>query len=165
MSSDEGFANTTAYGAGDALPSHPALAKLAASGVDPSQIVRLDGIVGTPPATGVLRLYPLMTDLTVSVDVPASEVLHVGHLDGDRAIVWIRKHVEVTFVRTVRLTAAAVRQLASEDTGTVSASSAEPVSDRLNIRMAETVGPVGVCHSYCAVCQSNCLGICTSGPQ
>jgi hypothetical protein len=165
MSDDEGFANTTAFGAGDALPSHPALAKLSASGVDPSEIVRLDGIVGTPPATGVVRLYPRMTDLTVSVDIPASHVLHVGYLDGDRAIIWIRRDAEVTFIRTVQLAAAAVRQLLGEDMSRASAKPAESPSDRLNIRMAETAGPVGVCHSYCAVCQSNCLGICTSGPQ
>jgi hypothetical protein len=169
MASDEGSDSTQAASA--AIPSaHPVLARLAADGVDLSEVVGLRGVVGAAPGEGLLRLHPKLDDLTISVDIATADVLHVapGELPSDTVVVWVWRNTDVTFRRT------RVIHTSAEDVGrffgptpggggTPSRSRADMRSGRLHIRMnpralpQELLAACAVCTSRCATCMSHCI--------
>lgn len=145
---------------------HPALAKLAAEGVDVAEVIGLRGVVGAPPGDGVLRLHPRLDDLTISVDIAAKDVVHVTtatDLPNDVVVVWVRRTNEVTFRRTriVQTSAEAVSRFlgAIPDMGSAPG---EMRSGRLNIRLnpqglaEDMLARGGVCTSRCNTCMSRC---------
>jgi hypothetical protein len=170
MASEEG--SDSAQAASAEIPStHPVLARLAADGVDFSEVVGLRGLVGIAPGEGLFRLHPRLDDLTISVDIATGDVLHVaaGELPDDIVVAWVWRNADVTFRRT------RVVHTSAEDAGrffgptpdggvTPGRGRTEMRSGRLNIRMnaralpQELMAACGVCTSRCATCMSQCGG-------
>ncbi|MFF3305481.1 hypothetical protein [Streptomyces sp. NPDC002908] len=94
------------------------MTKLLAEGVDVSDVISLAGYVGPTTEGGPVQLFPSLQDLSVYVEIPADEILHVEKADEttppkDGVIVWLRNDSAVTFkrTRTVQTAARAVRHL------------------------------------------------------
>jgi hypothetical protein len=144
------------------------LAKLASDGIDVAEVVGLRGVVGTPPADGVLRLHPRIDDLTISVDIPPGDVVHVAAANGlpnDAVVAWARRDTEVTFRRT-RIVHTSAETVAGFLGGVsdIGGAPGEMRSGRLNIRLnprglpEEFLARGGVCTSRCNTCMSQCHG-------
>jgi hypothetical protein len=169
MAGEEGSDSTQAASA--AIPSaHPVLARLAADGVDLSEVVGLRGLVGTAPGEGLLRLHPQLNDLTISVDIATADVLHVaaGELPSDTVVAWVWRNTDVTFRRTrvVHTSAEDVSRFfgPTADGGvTPGRARTDMRSGRLHIRMnpralpQDLMAACAVCTSRCATCMSHCI--------
>lgn len=155
----------------DYIPANPELARMAADGVDVASVIALTGYVGASPAPGVIRLHPGLEDLSVSVDIRASDILATkdapaATMPMGGVIVWVSRTTDMTFrrTRTVSVTAQQVRGVFGAGPALGPASTGQ-VLDRLNIRLrpnlADKVPPV----YECGTCQStNCASHCIPPP-
>src|SRR5690348_1739652 len=87
------------------LPRHPELDQILASGVDMADVIALRGYVGSKPDDAVLRLHPGLEDLSISVEIPADEILATKDAPAETmpmggVIVWVSRTANVTFRRT-----------------------------------------------------------------
>ena len=57
------------------LPAHPELEQMVSSGVEMADVIALRGYVGSKPGDDVVKLYPGLEDMSISVDIPADEIL------------------------------------------------------------------------------------------
>jgi hypothetical protein len=102
----------------ESFPQHPVMGKLLAEGVDVSDVMSLAGYAGPTTEGGAVRLFPSLQDLSVYVEIPAGEILHVekaaeATLPNDGVIVWLRNESAVIFkrTRTVHTSARLVRHM------------------------------------------------------
>ena len=154
----------------DNIPLQAELAKLDADGVDVAGVIALLGYIGASPKEGVVRLHPRLGDLSVSIDIGATDILATREapaatLPLGGVIVWVSRTADVTFrrTRTVAATAQQVRRFFSARPA-VEASRYDP-RDRLNIRVRPDVPPVYECDTCTSrECggSSHCLPPCTS---
>jgi hypothetical protein len=165
----------------DNLREHQELIEMAETGAEMSDVIALRGYVGPSPREGVVRLYPGLDDMSVSVDIPSGEI--VATKDAPKVtmpmggvIVWVTRTANVTVrrTRTVLTTAQQVKRLFGA--GSAMDPSRRGVVDRLNIRLPKssarrTVPPVyqppdpNVCTSQCEiVCTESCY-TCQSLPE
>jgi hypothetical protein len=157
------------------IPANAELAELGAAGVEAADVIALLGYVGSSPKEGVVRLHPRLGDLSVSIDIAATDVLLTREapeatLPLGGVVLWVSRTADVTFrrTRTVAATAQQVKQFLSPGPA-VEAPGVVP-TDRLNIRMTHgkvpPAGPVDYCYSPGACGgTSHCLPPCQSHPQ
>lgn len=158
------------------FPQNPVMEKLLAEGVDVSDVMSLPGYAGPMDKGGPLRLFPSLQDLSVYVEIPAAEILHVEKaaettLPNNGIIVWLRNDTAVTFkrTRTVHTAARLVRHMfGGPDARTESPAGAgaplatqpplvESRHGRLRIMARNTmIADCAVCTSRCSVCTSRC---------
>ncbi|MFI7501840.1 hypothetical protein ACIBVL_25825 [Streptomyces sp. NPDC049687] len=166
----------------ESLPKNAVFEKLAAGGVDVSEVMSLPGYVGSMTEGRPVQLFPSLQDLSIYVEIPADAILHMEKaaettLPNNGVIVWVRNDTEVIFkrTRTVHTMARWVRHVfGSPDTHTESSAGAgaplvtkpqlvETSRGRLRI-MARDMMAADVCQSRCNTCQSRCL-TCQSRPM
>ncbi|WP_405886308.1 hypothetical protein OG762_49250 (plasmid) [Streptomyces sp. NBC_01136] len=156
--------------------------KLLAEGVDVSDVMSLPGYAGPMNEGDPVRLFPSLQDLSVYVEIPADEILHVEKaaettLPNDGVIVWLRNDSAVIFkrTRTVHTAARLVRHMFGGPGGRTESSAragaplvtqpqlVESRHGRLRI-MARDSTMAADCRSLCFVdppCQSTCR-VCQS---
>jgi hypothetical protein len=140
------------------IPGNPHLVKLMQAGAYNAFTFR--GYIGPGAAEGRIVLYPSLDDLSQSVEFSKSDVLGFADLPESvmplgAKIIWVKG--DATIVRrglTTPQRTIADKQPDVREAGRL----------RMQLRRFRA-GPVGVCHSLCAICQSNCLGICQSTPR
>lgn len=158
------------------LPAHPELDQLASSGAEMADVIALRGYVGSQPGDEVLRLYPGLEDMSVSVDIPADEILATkdapaATMPMGGVIVWVSRTANVKFrrTRTVATTAQQVRKFFGARSAIDPTTPPRPAG-RLNIQMPpfSTPAPSAVppvykppencipCTSCYITCQSKC---------
>lgn len=149
-----------------------ALAELADRGIDVGDVVAIAGYVGSSTDDAVVRLYPRLDDLAVSVEVAAADILTTadaptGALPLGGTVLWLRQSAELTVrrSRTVPASSRLVRRLVGVG-GVLGPSGGD---DRLGIRVhtaAAAVPPIYIPPEECLPCQStNCMSqcqVCTS---
>ena len=99
------------------LPAHPELEQMASSGVEMADVIALRGYVGSKPGDEVVKLYPGLEDMSISVEIPADEILAtkeapLATMPLGGVIVWVSRTADVKFrrTRTVSTTAQEVRK-------------------------------------------------------
>ena len=99
------------------LPAHPELEQMASSGVEMADVIALRGYVGSKPGDEVGKLYPGLEDMSISVEIPADEILAtkeapLATMPLGGVIVWVSRTADVKFrrTRTVSTTAQEVRK-------------------------------------------------------
>jgi len=99
------------------LPAHPELEQIASSGVEMADVIALRGYVGSKPGDEVVKLYPALEDMSISVEIPADEILATKEAPAATmplggVIVWVSRTADVKFrrTRTVSTTAQEVRK-------------------------------------------------------
>lgn len=150
---------------------HPELARMAAAGVDVAEVIALAGYIGASAKDDVVRLHPELDDMSISIDIPKSDILAVRDAPAPTmpmggVVVWLARTAEVTFRRTRTVSATAQQVRRFFDAGSVlEPNSTERAVDRLNIQMSPAfrakVPPVYIPPEQCAVCTSkNCSSHC-----
>lgn len=157
------------------LPAHPELEQMASSGAEMADVIALRGYVGSQPGDAVLRLYPGLEDMSISVDIPAEEILATKDAPAETmpmggVIVWVSRTANVKFrrTRTVSTTAQQVRGFFGARTA-IEPTKPPPRTGRLNIQFPryttpapavppvyEPPDPCNPCTSCFIVCQSKC---------
>jgi hypothetical protein len=156
------------------VPTNAEVAELDAAGVDSADVIALLGYVGAPPKEGTVRLHPRLGDLSVSIDIAATDVLLTREAPTETlplggVVLWVSRTADVTFRRT-RTVASTAQQVRQFFTAGLAGEAADIVpADRLNIRMTHgkvpPAGPVDYCYSP-GPCggTSHCLPPCQSRP-
>jgi hypothetical protein len=155
------------------IPINAELARMDADGVDVADVIALAGYVGRSPKEGVVRLHPGLQDLSISIDIAASDIVATREAPAATmplggVVLWVSGSADVTFRRTRTVVAAAQEVRGFFGAGpALEPSSNDPV-DRLNIQVRrEAVPPIYVPPETCKVCtskncQSKCLRACKS---
>src|SRR5437868_2262302 len=77
------------------IPENPLVAKLLASGAEAA----FSGYVGPLTGEDIITLYPRLGDLSLSVEIARSDILHfetVPQTPFGRVILWVKKDAQVT---------------------------------------------------------------------
>lgn len=150
------------------------LARLVANGVDVDGVIALTGYVGASPNEEVLRMYPGLEDLSVSIDIPKRDILRTMDAPTSTTavggvVIWVLRTTGVTLrrTRTVSTTAQqatgflAGRALDPTDAGRV----ASQVGDRLNLQVSPRRAQGRSCWPCFSTCWSQCTMNCSHPPR
>ncbi len=144
------------------IPIQAELARMSADGVDVANVIALAGYVGVSPHEGVVRLHPSLGELSISIDVAATDILASREAPASTmplggVVLWVSRNAAVTFRRTRTVVAPALQTRGFFGAGPVLEPSNNNPVDRLNIRvrpMDDPVPPVYIPPEDCAVCHT-----------
>jgi len=154
----------------DGIAEHPLLSKL---GAEAGNVMSLRGYVGATTQEGHVRLYPSLDDLSKSVEIPSTDIIHTAEATDSvppgAMILWIKKGAEVTYHRVESAKTSARALPRAFLGGGARAESAPPEIaagdvvevNRGRLRILVRRQRDESCSSRCSVCQSRCQ-VCQS---
>jgi len=138
---------------GETLGESVLVANLLAQGAENAVTIR--GFIGTSKQEGYIRLYPRLVDLSESMEIARTDILHSMRAtqspDGP-VVLWVKRDASISANNTAESVGQAARNMVEVKKGRL----------RMRMRAPQTEE---VCFSVCMDCLSWCsCSICTSTP-